>query len=288
MGQTHYVPSGAAAGAPALEEVEAPRLRTLTPYTYIIVLALWLGGMLLLRPFVPVLMEVMGAKAASLTMPRPWTVSVIPLALLLVGCFLHRRSGLPATPLLEWLMAPRGSRTPLPRVWLPGFLAALVCAALAVTGALVEGMMHRQAPLIARLLSGNMPHALLLKVLAIAPVGSLAAALNEEAVFRFAALSIMMGVISVTYRGAARWNNGVAFWLVNVAQAALFGYVHVASGLVASSSGGVVLQTAIASQTWAGLILGYVYRRWGLEAAMFTHFVADTFALGGVALWALA
>lgn len=272
----------------AAESLEVRQPRTLTAYPYIVVLTLWLAGMLLLRLFVPVLMEAMGAKSAPLAAPRPWTVSAIPLALILLGCFLHRRSGLPVFPLLEWFMMPRGIRGARPRVWLPGLIAALVSVALALVGLVVEGMLHRQAPLIARLLSGQMPHALLLKVLMIAPLGSLAAGLNEEALFRFAVMSIAMGLISFIVRRGAYRSDGGVFWLVNLAQAALFGYLHVASGLVASSRGGVVLQTAIASQTWVGLILGYVYRRWGLEAAMFTHFVADTLSLGGLALWALA
>lgn len=270
----------------AAESLEVRRPISLTAYPYVAILALWLAGMLLLRPFVPVLMEVMGAKSAALAVPRPWTVSAIPLALVLVGCFLHRRSGLPALPLVAWLITPRNSRGRRPTVWLPGLVAALVSVLLELVSLCVEGTMHRQAPLIARLLSGNMPHALIVKVLAIAPVGSLAAGLNEEVLFRFAYMSIAMGLISCTFRKGN--DSGLVFWLVNVAQAALFGYLHVASGLVASSSGGVVLQTAIASQTWVGLILGYVYRRWGLESAMFTHFVADTLALGGLALWALA
>lgn len=272
----------------AAESLEMRQPRAPAPHTYVLILTLWLAGMLLLRPFVPVLMAVMGAKSAAIAGPRPWTVSAIPLALILIGCFLHRRSRLPALPLVEWLMTPRGLRGPRPRVWLPGFIAALVSVALALLGLLVEGTMHRQAPLIARLLSGSMPHALVVKVLAIAPVGSLAAGLNEEALFRFAIMSIAMGLLSFVLRAGKGGSNGLAFWLVNLVQAALFGYLHVASGLVASSSGGIVLQTAIASQTWVGLILGYVYRRWGLESAMFTHFVADTLSLGGLALWALA
>jgi hypothetical protein len=272
----------------AAESIEVRQPITPAAYAYILILALWLGGMLLLRPFVPVLMEVMGAKSAALAGPRPWTVSAIPLALILVGCFLHRRSGLPALPLAEWVMTPRAVRGPRPRVWVPGFVAALVSVALGAVGLLLEGMMHHQAPMIARLLSGNMPHALALKVLAIAPIGALAAGLNEEALFRFAVMSIAMGLIGGTRRGGRPGGSSLAFWLVNVLQAALFGYLHVASGLVASSAGGVVLQTAIASQTWVGLILGYVYRRWGLESAMFTHFVADTISLGGLALCALA
>lgn len=272
----------------AAENPEAAQPRSPTAYSYLVVLALWLGGMLLLRFFVPVLMEVMGAKSAALAVPRPWTVRAIPLALILIGCFLHRRSGLPALPLVEWLTTPRGLRGTRPAVWRPGFIAALVLVALALAGVLIEGMLHRQAPLIARLLSGHMPHALVLKVLAIAPLGSLAAGLNEEALFRFATMSIAMGLLGFAFRKGRCRNDGLAFWLVNLAQAALFGYVHVASGLVASSSGGIIVQTAMASQTWAGLILGYVYRRWGLESAMFTHFVADTLSLGGLALWALA
>lgn len=272
----------------AAESLEARQPRAPTGYAYLVILALWLLGILLLRPFVPVLMQVMGAKSAALSAPRPWTVSAVPLALLLIACFLHRRSGLPTLPLVEWLMTPRGSRGTRPSVWLPGFLAALAAAALALAGLLLQGMMHHQAPLIARLLSGNMPHGLLLKVLAIAPVGSLAAGLNEEALFRFAALSIVMGLVGAGRCKVGRGSGDGLFWLVNLAQAALFGYVHVASNLVASSSGGIVLQTAIASQTWAGLLLGYVYRRWGLECAMFTHFVADTLSLGGLALCALA
>lgn len=262
-----------------------PRLPATYPYVFI--LALWLAGMLLLRPFVPVLMAAAGAKSAGLAASRPWTVSVIPLGLLVIGCFLHRRSGLPALPLVKWLMMPRDSRGPRPSVWGPGFIAALAAVAILMLGSAIEGMMHRQAPLLAHLASGNVPRALLLHVAAIAPVGALAAGLNEEALFRFAIMSIALGLISFTYGGGKYRGAGVAFWIVNIAQAVYFGYGHVASGIVASSSGGVVLQTLTASQTWVGLLLGYVYRRWGLESAMFTHFVADTIALGGLALYAL-
>ncbi|MGH8320054.1 MAG: hypothetical protein ACREUL_19140 [Steroidobacteraceae bacterium] len=50
----------------AAESLEAPQPRALTGYTYIIIVALWLAGIMLpLSPFVPVLMEVTGAKAAG-------------------------------------------------------------------------------------------------------------------------------------------------------------------------------------------------------------------------------
>lgn len=59
-------------------------------------------------------------------------------------------------------------------------------------------------------------------------------------------MSIAMGLISFTRRGGKNWNSSAAFWIVNVLQTAYFGYVHVALGIVASASGGVMLQTATA------------------------------------------
>lgn len=269
------------------ETLDTPQPLLPATYPYVFILALWLAGMLLLRPFVPVLMAAAGAKSAALAAARPWTVSILPLGLLLIGCFLHRRSGLPALPLVKWLVTPRQYRGPRPSVWRPGFIAAIITLAILALGSLLEGMLHRQAPLFTRLASGDVPHALLLHVVAIAPVGALAAGLNEEALFRFAVMSILMGLLSFAYRSGGHRSSAIAFWIVNIVQAVYFGYGHVASGIVASSVGGIVLQTVTASQTWAGLVLGYVYRRWGLETAMFTHFVADTVALGGLALCAL-
>jgi membrane protease YdiL (CAAX protease family) len=101
-------------------------------------------------------------------------------------------------------------------------------------------------------------------------------------------MSALMGSMSWARIGGRDPNNAWAFWIANAAQAAWFGFGHVAEGLVASQAGGLALATLTAPQTWSGLVFGYVYRRWGLEAAIVAHMASDLLVPAAFACWRLA
>jgi membrane protease YdiL (CAAX protease family) len=132
-----------------------------------------------------------------------------------------------------------------------------------------------QAPLASKLSLGHISHADQTKLMLLYPFGDVGAALSEEVIYRFGIVSTLMGLMSFARIGGRSANNDVAFWIANIAQAAFFGFIHVQQGIATSQIGGMAFATLTAPPTWSGVVLGYVFRRWGIEAAIVTHILAD-------------
>jgi membrane protease YdiL (CAAX protease family) len=109
------------------------------------------------------------------------------------------------------------------------------------------------------------------------PFADVGAGLSEEVIYRFGIISILMGLMTFARIGGSRANNEVAFWIANAAQTAFFGFIHVQQGIVTTQAGGMMFATAISPPTWSGVVLGYIYRRWGIEAAILAHIAGDIF-----------
>jgi membrane protease YdiL (CAAX protease family) len=257
---------------------------------YALVLAIFGVGMLLKRPFGLFLFHLLGRTTSGPHTPLQWAMSDAgSVCIVAAGLLLHDRSGLPAAPGLERLLFKDARRAPRPAIWRPGLVGAL--ASLAVFFAVqawqsISGA--PAAPLTAKLAAGAVPHAQLLTLAALYPLAVVGAGLSEEVIYRFGLMSVLIGLMSWARVGGRQANNAWAFWIANVLQAAWFGFGHVAQGLVASQSGGAALATLAAPQTWSGLIFGYVYRRWGLEAAIIAHMASDLLVPVVLACWRLA
>ena len=104
-------------------------------------------------------------------------------------------------------------------------------------------------------------------------------AFDEEILLRLGMLSLLALVFRTLARMAgtdrkAALPSGV-FWAANVVAAVLFGLGHLpATAALAPLTPALVLRAVVLNGT-AGLVFGALYRRFGLEWAMASHFSAD-------------
>jgi hypothetical protein len=104
-------------------------------------------------------------------------------------------------------------------------------------------------------------------------------ALDEEILMRLGLLSL----IALLLRTIARWlgasrdvplPSGV-FWTANIATAVVFGLGHLpATAALAPLTPALVVRAVVLNGT-AGLVYGWLFRRFGLEWAMVSHFGTD-------------
>jgi membrane protease YdiL (CAAX protease family) len=257
---------------------------------YLILVAIGAAGLLLKRPFGLFLYHLMGKATSAPRTPLEWLTesNAASIAIVAVGLLLHHRSGLPTAPGLERLLFKDVRRAPRPMIWRPGLVGALVSVAIFATSQAYQTISGAPLPLTAQLSTGAIPRPELMTLAALYPLGVVGAGLSEEVIFRFGLMSALMGTMSWARVGGGNPNNAWAFWTANVLQAAWFGFGHVAEGLVAMEGGGWAFATLTAPQTWSGLVFGYVFRRWGLEAAIIAHMASDALIPVALACWRLA
>jgi len=243
------------------------------------------AGLVIKRPFGLFLFHLVGQPGSGSETAIQWLFSDrVALTAIAAACLLHRYSGLPAAPRIERLFA-RTPTTPASPVLWPGLAAALICLLLSVASQIYQTFWGTPMPITGVINAGGLSHADMLRLMELWPLGVVGSALSEEVVYRFAALSVLMGVMSFLRVGGREPNNGLAFWIANLLQAVWFGFGHVEEGLVAPQAGGLLFQTAIAPQTYSALVFGVVYRRWGLESAVIAHMATDVLVSNFVLLW---
>lgn len=245
-------------------------------------------GIVLKAPFGRHLMHLAGYESSR---PRPetWYQWLLGtewgwLILITAACLLlYPYSGLRAAPLIDRLVF-RNEVLPKRKTFLPGLIAALVLTAL-----FSAGLFFSDVPPIAKnLVSGHFSEADTTRMAYLWPLGFAGAGLSEEVLYRFGLITPVLGLAGLLFGRDRPRVAAMAFWTANIAQAALFGFGHVAQGVVASAAGGMLLATALAPQTWGGLLFGYVYRRWGIEAAIISHMLTDIFVPALILVWAYA
>jgi hypothetical protein len=80
-----------------------------------------------------------------------------------------------------------------------------------------------------------------------------------------------------------RWASGFfpnrsqvgTFWLANILQALIFGAAHVAIGVGIPYGRPWYIRLFLSPQTWSGLLLGWIYWKYGLESAIVCHATYD-------------
>lgn len=107
-------------------------------------------------------------------------------------------------------------------------------------------------------------------------LGSLSAGIAEEIGFRLGLLTIFIWMIGWIWYDETGRIKPAGFWLANLAAAMLFGVLH----LTNLSAAGIPLLTGLVIRAIFGngliaLAFGWLYRRYGLESAMLTHFLLD-------------
>jgi len=238
---------------------------------YLVLFAVALVGLEIKKPFGLVLHHIMRTPEQAPSVYTWLSGDVVSLALVVLGCLLHARSALPAAPWLEKRFF-KGPQGPL-SIWQPGIQAGFICIGLFFVSQLVQTQMGIAMPLGAQMNSGAVSQGDVMRLAASFPLAVIGAPLSEEMVFRFAILSILLGLASFARPGPVA--QVALFWGANLAQALWFGFGHVHEGLVAGHAESVILATITAQQTWAALVFGYVFRRFGIEVAMVAHFTID-------------
>lgn len=236
----------------------------------LIILAIGVVGEFIKAPFGRVIVRVTGHDHPH--PPMPWLQWFFfsewgLLTLGAIGTLLFARySGIRPAPFIERLLF-RDPDVPKTRVLVPGFLGGL--AALVIFIALSPLAPKGPSPM------SHLSHADMVALVRVWPLGFIGAGLSEEVVFRFGIITTLLGLSGFIF-GRSRWATGsIVFWVVNLAQGFFFGLLHVQAGIVASSGGHIVLATFLAAQSWVGIMLGFIYRRWGIEAGILTHMTAD-------------
>lgn len=197
----------------------------------------------------------------------------------------HQDTGLPAAPLLERHLYRLHKER---KIWVvvPGLLGAV--AAMAIVGMMRYAARHFgiDLPLETKLASVSLSHATAVKLALLFPQTALGAGLSEEVLYRFGLLTIFAWLFARLLPTTPRLRlAGLAPAIL--LQSLFFAYAHVSEGLLQIPAGGLVMQMIVAPQIWTATILGIVYVRYGLEAAVISHTVGDLFRLGVLATVAL-
>lgn len=212
----------------------------------------------------------------------PWAVAVTSdpaLAWLEAGSSLLQL--LPACAVGVWLGPKVGlgsglrelaSRTP--GAWetvrkgiLPGTLVGLAIGAVALLGA-------SSTPENARI--PGLENPTLLEGL----LRSLSAALTEEIAFRFGLMTLLASVVWLGLRRPA--THATPLWVGNFLVALLFAAAHL-PGQPPEAWNPAVLVPLLSFNAAAGMIMGWLFMRYGLISAISAHFVADVVQVVGLA-----
>jgi hypothetical protein len=100
---------------------------------------------------------------------------------------------------------------------------------------------------------------------------SLYGGVNEELLMRLFGFSVLVWLLSFV------WHSNIAiFWIVNVVMAVVFGIGHLPAlkGLVGKISPVMLTRTLLLNAP-VGLLCGWLFWTYGIEAAIVAHFSAD-------------
>jgi hypothetical protein len=251
-------------------------------------LVLWvlaLCGVFLVLPYVATIKnKALGVAAARahLEMRELLAISVAQTAVLLaiavvVGQWAAWKLGL-GTPLIAALLTCRPAQEKTLSTLLIAFALGIVTAlALMLLDRWVFAPIPSVAELIHNAESGSAKPSAWQGFLA-----SFYGAFDEEILMRFGVLSLL----ALAFRALARMRGAnrelalptSAFWAANIVAAVLFGLGHLpATAALAPLSAALVLRAVVLNGT-SGLVFGELYRRYGLEWAMTSHFGVDIVA----------
>ena len=102
----------------------------------------------------------------------------------------------------------------------------------------------------------------------------------EEVFFRLFLLSAVAWLVGRAWREGSIEIRSGAVWVAVSVSALAFGLAHVPSWQAAVTLTPVVIGTVLLLNGVAGIVLGQIYWRWGIEAAIACHFAADLIVQG--------
>jgi membrane protease YdiL (CAAX protease family) len=256
---------------------------TRKPYNWrllMILVAAVLVSTILITPYVLTL-EAPTLKTAKLALPLPlllpvqWLETTVLYGILAaIGLFIAGRIGL-GLPFLESWLAGKPDWGLVRRFILP----AIVAGVLAGVVILILDQFVFAPPLDAEL--KQLPSAVS-GTSSLAPpawqgfLASFYGGVTEEILLRLFVLSLLAWLGRFVNRTASGRPGLAALWVANVLAAILFGLGHlpatVAAGLPLDA---LVVTRAVVLNGLAGLVFGWFYWTFGLEAAMVSHFSGD-------------
>jgi membrane protease YdiL (CAAX protease family) len=108
----------------------------------------------------------------------------------------------------------------------------------------------------------------------------------EEIHFRLFLMTVLVWLITKLLRAPAGRLGATGWWTAIVIQGLLFGAIHAATGEGTLWWEPRAIQMLLEPRIVAGIVLGYVYWRWGLETSILAHVFADLSVLGYLTLFA--
>jgi membrane protease YdiL (CAAX protease family) len=108
----------------------------------------------------------------------------------------------------------------------------------------------------------------------------------EEIHFRLFLMTVLVWMIAKLLRAPAGGLGARAWWTAIVLQGLMFGAIHAATGEGTLWWEPRTVQMLLEPRAVAGVVLGYVYWRWGLETSILAHIFADLSVLGYLMLFA--
>ncbi len=243
---------------------EPPRESTITLKVFWILFSLWLFGKLC---SIPMLLETVPATRWLQTIPIGIVLAVLAIR---VAQFFSARTGL-GLPFLEGWLEGRPVWHRLRRA------ASLSCVVAIVTSLVFVGAV----PLIITVDRGasGVPGRLA-ELAAIYPgwwrglLASVDAGIAEELFYRYLLLSLVVWLLGWIRKGGGL-SRRTSIWIAIVATGLLFGWAHIDDVFGTGRHSAFNLVAIVVLSGGAGMALGWMYWKHGLESAMLTHFLAD-------------
>jgi hypothetical protein len=252
---------------------------------YVVIVLVGLAGYAMKKPFGLLLHHIMGIVDAASHSLLGWAsdqgVQIFVVAIL--ASLVHRYTTLPAAPSLERLLYGMHKDRKL-RIWLWGLAGFVACIIVAGGIRFVGAKFGVVAPLASKLDLSGLTAAQAHRLLFLYPQTAIGAGLSEEVLYRFGLLTLFAWALSGILPAK---HASYAVAAAVILQAILFGYAHVSEGIMQLPVGGTLMQVAIAPETWVGIVFGYWYVRFGLEAAVIAHATADLLNLSFFVMTAL-
>jgi hypothetical protein len=242
---------------------------------------LWLAslaGAVLVLPYVLTLQQAAVSAAvarthmsgAQLLLISTAQTAVLLLIAVFAGLWASRRLGL-AIPLVSaWL-----TRQPLPRdagrtlLW--AFAIGLAVGAILI---LLDSLVFAHMPSVAGLVKST-PGSDARPSAWQGLLASFYGGIDEEILLRLGLMSVLALALRAVWRRRDPALPSGIFWIANILAAVLFGLGHLpATAALVPLTAAVVLR-AIVLNGVAGIVFGVLFRRYGLEWAMASHFSAD-------------
>ena len=108
----------------------------------------------------------------------------------------------------------------------------------------------------------------------------------EEIHFRLFLMTVLVWLITKLVRAPASNLSAKGWWTAIVVQGLIFGAIHAATGEGTLWWEPRAVQMLFEPRIVAGIVLGYVYWRWGLETSILAHVIADLSVLCYLTLFA--